>query len=119
LRAPLLSLLSFFLFIFHTSHSRWHSESSTVFLYVSFYLCCIDSLSNIISQDNGRTISVLVAAKHNDLDLELVNTQANSSAEFNSSAEYLKVNPTGKIPAFEGANGFTLSEVIAIAVYGT
>jgi glutathione S-transferase len=34
------------------------------------------------------------------------------------SAEYLKINPTGKIPAFEGANGFTLSETIAIAVYG-
>ncbi|KAJ5471066.1 hypothetical protein N7530_008423 [Penicillium desertorum] len=69
--------------------------------------------------DNGRTISILVAAKHNDLELELVNTQANSAAEFNSSAEYLKINPTGKIPAFEGANGFTLSETIAIAVYVT
>ncbi|CAG8896447.1 unnamed protein product [Penicillium egyptiacum] len=68
--------------------------------------------------DNGRTISILVAAKHNDLELELVNTQANSAAEFNTSAEYLKINPTGKIPAFEGANGFTLSETIAIAVYG-
>ncbi|KAJ6142088.1 hypothetical protein N7497_011187 [Penicillium chrysogenum] len=69
--------------------------------------------------DNGRTLSILVAAKHNDLELELVNTQANSAAEFNSSAEYLKINPTGKIPAFEGANGFTLSETIAIAVYVT
>ncbi|KAK4866705.1 hypothetical protein LT330_008258 [Penicillium expansum] len=69
--------------------------------------------------DNGRTLSILVAAKHNDLDLELVKTEANSGAEFNTSAEYLKLNPTGKIPAFEGANGFTLSEVIAIAVYVT
>ncbi|KAJ5778957.1 hypothetical protein N7457_006677 [Penicillium paradoxum] len=69
--------------------------------------------------DNGRTLSILVAAKHNDLELELVNTQANSAAEFNASAEYLKVNPTGKIPAFEGANGFNLSEAIAIAVYVT
>lgn len=33
--APLLSLLSFFFFfIFHTLHSRWPSESSTVCLYV-------------------------------------------------------------------------------------
>jgi elongation factor 1-gamma len=60
----------------------------------------------------------LVAAKHNDLDLELVKTEANSTAAFNTSAEYLNINPTGKIPAFEGANGFNLSEAIAIAVYG-
>ncbi|KAJ5166363.1 Elongation factor 1-gamma 2 [Penicillium canariense] len=67
--------------------------------------------------ENGRTIAVLVAAKHNDLELELVNTQPNSAV--NTSAEYLKVQPLGKIPAFEGANGFTLSEVIAIAIYVT
>lgn len=66
-------------------------------------------------QENGRTIAVLVAAKHNDLDLELVNTIPNSA---NPNPEYAKVNPLGKIPAFEGANGFTLTEVIAIAIYG-
>lgn len=70
------------------------------------------------SQDNGRTLSILVAAKHNDLELELVKTEANNAASFNSGAEYRKVSPLGKIPAFEGANGFTLSEVIAIAIYG-
>lgn len=68
-------------------------------------------------QENGRTLAVLVAAKHNDLDIELVQTQPNASA--NSSAEYRKVQPLGKIPAFEGANGFKLSESIAIAIYGT
>ncbi|KAJ5552796.1 hypothetical protein N7494_002174 [Penicillium frequentans] len=67
--------------------------------------------------ENGRTLSILVAAKHNDLDIELVQTQPNASA--NSSAEYRKVQPLGKIPAFEGANGFNLSEVIAIAIYVT
>ncbi|KAJ5242191.1 Elongation factor 1-gamma 2 [Penicillium citrinum] len=66
---------------------------------------------------NPRTISVLVAAKHNDLDLELVETQPN--AEANSSAAYRKIHPLGKIPAFEGANGYTLSEAIAIAIYVT
>jgi elongation factor 1-gamma len=50
--------------------------------------------------------------------LELVKTAANSSAEFNSGAEYRKVSPQGKIPAFEGANGYTLTEAIAIAIYG-
>ncbi|KAJ5203962.1 Elongation factor 1-gamma 2 [Penicillium cinerascens] len=66
--------------------------------------------------ENGRTISVLVAAKHNGLDLELVKTVPNSA---NPSAEYRKIQPLGKIPAFEGANGFNLSEVIAIAIYVT
>ncbi|ODM20399.1 hypothetical protein SI65_03452 [Aspergillus cristatus] len=69
--------------------------------------------------ENGRTIAVQVAAKSNDLDIELVKTEANSAASFNQSAEYTKVNPLGKIPAFEGANGFVLSEVIALVVYVT
>ncbi|KAL3480670.1 hypothetical protein BJX99DRAFT_220031 [Aspergillus californicus] len=69
--------------------------------------------------DNPRTISILVAAKHNDLELELVDTKANSAADFNKSDAYTKIHPLGKIPAFEGANGFTLSEAVAIAVYVT
>ena len=52
------------------------------------------------------------------MDLELVNTEADSNATFNRSAEYAKLSPLGKVPAFEGANGFGLSEAIAIAVYG-
>jgi hypothetical protein len=115
----LLLSLFFSLLITHPLLSKWLSESSTVSLYVFL----IDSVHWIIPsdfifllQENGRTIAVLVAAKHNDLDLELVNTQANSAV--NTSAEYLKVQPLGKIPAFEGANGFTLSEVLAIAIYG-
>lgn len=41
------------------------------------------------------------------------------NAEFNKSAEYQKLNPLGKIPTFVGANGFVLTEAIAIAIYGT
>ncbi|KAJ5248952.1 Elongation factor 1-gamma 2 [Penicillium chermesinum] len=67
--------------------------------------------------DNGRTLSVLVAAKHNDLDLELVKTEAKADA--NTGAEYRSIQPLGKIPGFEGANGFKLSEVIAINIYVT
>jgi elongation factor 1-gamma len=52
------------------------------------------------------------------LDLDLVNTEADSNASFNKSADYTKLSPLGKVPAFEGDNGFTLSEAIAIAVYG-
>lgn len=73
------------------------------------------SLTCLSLQENGRTIAVLVAAKHNDLDLELVNTTPNSASP---NAEYAKIHPLGKIPAFVGANGFTLTEVIAIAIYG-
>lgn len=35
------------------------------------------------------------------------------------SAEYLKLNKLGKVPTFEGSDGFVLSETIAIAVYRT
>jgi hypothetical protein len=49
--------------------------------------------------------------------LDLVKTEANSAK--NTSSEYRKIHPLGKIPAFEGANGFNLSEAIAIAIYGT
>lgn len=33
------------------------------------------------------------------------------------STEYLKLNKLGKVPTFEGADGFVLTETIAIAVY--
>jgi glutathione S-transferase len=58
-------------------------------------------------------------AKANGLDLEFVETENNANAEFNKSAEYRKLNPQGKIPTFVGANGFVLTESIAIAIYGT
>lgn len=31
--------------------------------------------------------------------------------------EYLKLNKLGKVPTFEGKDGFVLTECIAIAVY--
>ncbi|RMZ86043.1 hypothetical protein DV737_g309, partial [Chaetothyriales sp. CBS 132003] len=55
----------------------------------------------------------LVVAKENNLDLELVETRP----ALGLSAEYLKLNPLGKIPTFVGSNGFVLSEAIAIAIY--
>jgi elongation factor 1-gamma len=70
------------------------------------------------TQANPRSIPILVVAKANGLDLELVPTEGDSSAAFNQSSEYLKLNPLGKIPTFAGANGFVLTEAIAIAIYG-
>ncbi|RMZ88607.1 hypothetical protein DV736_g4169, partial [Chaetothyriales sp. CBS 134916] len=60
-----------------------------------------------------RVFMQLVVAKENNLDIELVETRPASGV----SAEYLKLNPLGKVPTFVGANGFLLTEAIAIAIY--
>ena len=52
-------------------------------------------------------------AKANGLDLEFVETDT-----ANPSAEYLKYNKLSKVPTFVGADGYVLSECIAIAIYG-
>lgn len=53
-------------------------------------------------------------AKANKLDLEIVPTEPAKGV----SQDYLKINPLGKIPTFVGADGYTLTECIAIAIYG-
>lgn len=62
---------------------------------------------------NPRTTSLRVVAKENNLDLEFVETVPANGV----STEYLKLNKLGKVPTFEGADGFVLSECLAIAVY--
>lgn len=52
-------------------------------------------------------------AKEYEIDLDLVDTKPSES----TSTEFLKVNPMGKIPAFEGSDGYILTESIAIAIY--
>ncbi len=52
-------------------------------------------------------------AKANNLDIELVDTVPATAP-----AEYSKINALGKIPTFVGADGFVLSEAIAIYIYG-
>lgn len=64
-------------------------------------------------QGNPRTTSLLAVAKENGLDIEFVDTEPAKGV----SADYLKLNKLGKVPTFEGADGFVLSECIAIAVY--
>lgn len=59
--------------------------------------------------------SLLAVAKENNLDLEFVETIPANGV----STEYLKLNKLGKVPTFEGADGFVLSECLAIAVYRT
>jgi len=54
-------------------------------------------------------------AKANNLDLEVVYVEPGPGA----SADYLKLNKLGKVPTFVGADGYTLSECMAIAIYST
>ncbi|KAI5854824.1 hypothetical protein BZA05DRAFT_392682 [Tricharina praecox] len=63
--------------------------------------------------NNPRTTALLVVAKANGLDIESVHEEPAKGV----SAEYLKINPLGKVPTFQGADGFVLSECIAIAIY--
>lgn len=53
-------------------------------------------------------------AKANNLDLETVVVDT-----ANPTPEYLKYNKLGKVPTFVGADGYVLSECMAIAIYGT
>jgi hypothetical protein len=52
-------------------------------------------------------------AKANNIELEIVETEPAKGV----SAEYLKLNKLGKIPTFVGADGYTIHEAIAIAIY--
>ncbi|GAB7353188.1 hypothetical protein MBLNU459_g3713t1 [Dothideomycetes sp. NU459] len=64
---------------------------------------------------NPRTTALRAVAKANKLDLEIVHTEPAKGV----STEYLKLNKLGKVPTFEGADGYVLSECIAIAIYLT
>jgi Glutathione S-transferase, N-terminal domain len=65
-----------------------------------------------ILQQNARSTVLLAVAKANNLDVELVETKPPVQ-----DIEYFKLNPLGKIPTFVGANGYILTETMAIAVY--
>ena len=53
-------------------------------------------------------------AKANKLDLEEVETDVRKGP---LSTEYLKINKLGRVPSFVGADGYELTECIAIAIY--
>lgn len=54
-----------------------------------------------------------MVAKANKLDLDIVYTKPPHELP----QDYLKLNPLGKIPTFVGADGYELTEAIAIAIY--
>ncbi|RDA87820.1 hypothetical protein CP532_2950 [Ophiocordyceps camponoti-leonardi (nom. inval.)] len=63
---------------------------------------------------NGRVYKVLAAAKLNGLELEVAEYQHMVT---NRTAGFLSKFPVGKVPAFEGSDGFCLTESDAIAQY--
>ncbi|KAE9977337.1 hypothetical protein BLS_001469 [Venturia inaequalis] len=67
------------------------------------------------AEGNARSTAIKIVAKANNLDLDI------KTHEFPiTDSEYLsKYNKLGKIPTFVGADGYTLSECIAIAIYLT
>ncbi|CAK3980104.1 eEF1-gamma domain-containing [Lecanosticta acicola] len=66
-------------------------------------------------EGNPRTTALLAVAKANNLDIELVPTEPAKGV----SDDYKKLNRLGKIPTFQGADGYVLTEAIAIAIYLT
>ncbi|EON96143.1 putative elongation factor 1-gamma protein [Phaeoacremonium minimum UCRPA7] len=67
-----------------------------------------------VLQANPRSTGILAVAKANDVKLDIVDTDTKKPT-----AEYLKQNKLGKVPTFVGADGYVLSECIAIAIYIT
>ncbi|KAL8805906.1 MAG: hypothetical protein Q9182_001687 [Xanthomendoza sp. 2 TL-2023] len=64
---------------------------------------------------NPRSTAIRAVAKANKLDLEIVETVPANGV----SQDYLKINHLGRIPSFVGADGYTLTECMAIAIYIT
>ncbi|KAF2148382.1 elongation factor EF-1 gamma subunit [Myriangium duriaei CBS 260.36] len=68
-------------------------------------------------QGNARTTALLAVAKANNLELDIVKTDPHTGEGI--SDDYRRVNRLGRIPSFEGADNFILTECIAIAIYLT
>ncbi|KAI8577515.1 hypothetical protein K450DRAFT_252049 [Umbelopsis ramanniana AG] len=64
--------------------------------------------------NNPRVAKALIAARYNGLEVEV---PADFTMETFKSPENLKKFPLGKVPVFEGADGFQLFESSAIAYY--
>ncbi|KAI9646961.1 elongation factor EF-1 gamma subunit [Ciborinia camelliae] len=64
---------------------------------------------------NSRSTAILAVAKANNIELDIVETDPSKGV----SDDYLKINKLGRVPTFVGADGYTLHEAIAIAIYLT
>lgn len=66
-----------------------------------------------LSQGNARSTAIRAVAKANNLKLDIVETNPGKGV----TDDYRKLNRLGRIPTFEGADNYILTECIAIAVY--
>ena len=73
------------------------------------------NVPNIKSQENARSTVLKAVAKANNLELELVHTEPSKGVD----TKYLLLNHLGKVPTFQGTDGYVLTECIAIAIYRT
>ncbi|KPI37668.1 Elongation factor 1-gamma 2 [Cyphellophora attinorum] len=62
--------------------------------------------------DNARSVVLLALAKENKLDIELVDTRTPTN-----SADYIKLHALDRVPTYQSADGWVLTESIAIAIY--
>lgn len=65
-------------------------------------------------QDNPRSTAIKAVAKANNVDLKVVECDTTQPT-----FDHLRANGLGKVPAFLGEDGYSLSECIAIAIYST
>ncbi|KAJ1551512.1 Cytosolic seryl-tRNA synthetase, partial [Nowakowskiella sp. JEL0078] len=64
--------------------------------------------------DNPRIVKILIAAAYNNLKLDVQNLNVKKDIK---TLDFLSKFPLGKLPVFEGRNGFTLFESNAITQY--
>ncbi|KAF7585219.1 hypothetical protein BBP40_011658, partial [Aspergillus hancockii] len=65
---------------------------------------------------NPRSTAILAVAKANGLDLDIIYAEKSNPEAY---AKLLKLNPTGQVPVFVGADGYVLTECIPISLYIT
>ncbi|KAK4208421.1 glutathione S-transferase [Rhypophila decipiens] len=66
---------------------------------------------------NPRTTAILAIAKAHGLNLDVIYADKDKNPE--DYQELLKINPLGQVPVFAGADGYVLTECIAITLYIT
>jgi hypothetical protein len=71
---------------------------------------------NYAFQDNPRSTAIKLVAEANGLKLDIVEQNDTGAS---APADYKLINGLGKVPSFVGADGYILSECIAIAIYST
>lgn len=65
---------------------------------------------------NPRSTAILAIAKANGLHLDIIYAEKDKKDAFEA---LCKINPLAQVPTFVGADGYVLTECIAIALYST